>query len=93
MQVSAAEGRLLVVATKSGASLGDPDQKELEDLINKVLEKADDAGGSTSSPTSTSTGTSGSTTSSSASPTGTASPSATESEMEESGSPSPAASR
>ncbi|MEV7636890.1 hypothetical protein AB0N71_12040 [Pseudarthrobacter enclensis] len=93
MQVSAAEGRLLVVATKSGASLGDPDQKELEDLINKVLEKADDAGGSTSSPTSTSTGTSGSTTSGSASPTGTASPSATESDMEESGSPSPTASR
>ena len=44
MQVSAADGRLLVVATKSGPSLGDPDQKELEDLINKVLEKA--AGGS-----------------------------------------------
>jgi hypothetical protein len=54
MQVSAAEGRLLVVATKSGANLGDPDQKELEDLINDVLEKADEGSG-TSSPTSTST--------------------------------------
>ncbi|MDR6684664.1 hypothetical protein J2Y41_000211 [Arthrobacter sp. 1088] len=41
MQVSAADGRLLVVATKSGPSLGDPDQKELEDLINKVLAKAE----------------------------------------------------
>ena len=48
MQVSAAEGRLLVVATKSGATLGDPDQKELEDLINTVLEKAQ--GGTTESP-------------------------------------------
>ena len=49
MQVSAAEGRLLVVATKSGATLGDPDQKELEDLINKVLEKAE-GGSGTGSP-------------------------------------------
>ncbi|WP_258868408.1 hypothetical protein [Arthrobacter sp. RT-1] len=54
MQVSAAEDRLLVVATKSGADLGDADQKELEDLINEVLEQAD-GGGATSSPTSTST--------------------------------------
>lgn len=53
MQVSAAEGRLLVVATKGGANLGDPDQKELEDVINQVLRKAD--GGGTASPTSTST--------------------------------------
>jgi hypothetical protein len=53
MQVSAAEGKLLVVATKSGASLGDPDQKELEDLINEVLKKAD-GGSATSSPTPTS---------------------------------------
>jgi hypothetical protein len=53
MQVSAAEDRLLVVATKSGADLGDADKKELEDLINEVLEQAD--GGATSSPTSTST--------------------------------------
>ncbi|YCK83025.1 hypothetical protein M1D89_07280 [Arthrobacter sp. D3-18] len=49
MQVSAAEGRLLIVATKSGATLGDPDQKELEDLINQVLEKAE-GGSGTSSP-------------------------------------------
>ena len=61
--------RLLVVATKSGANLGDPDQKELEDLINDVLEKAD-GGSSTSSPTSTSTSGSGSTSSPSASSTG-----------------------
>jgi hypothetical protein len=54
MQVSAAQGRLLLVATKGGASLGDPDQKELEDLINEVLRKAD-GGSGTSSPTSTST--------------------------------------
>lgn len=52
MQVSAAQGRLLVVATKSGTDLGDQDQKELEDLINDVLAKAE--GGATSSPTSTS---------------------------------------
>jgi hypothetical protein len=72
MQVSAAEGRLLVVATKSGANLGDPDQKELEDLINDVLEKADEGSG-TSSPTSTSTAGSTSTSSPgrSASPTAT----------------------
>ena len=54
MQVSAAQGRLLLVATKGGAGLGDPDQKELEDLINEVLRKAD-GGSGTSSPTSTST--------------------------------------
>ncbi|MCU1567748.1 MAG: hypothetical protein JWQ56_2685, partial [Pseudarthrobacter sp.] len=71
MQVSAAEGRLLVVATKSGANLGDPDQKELEDLINDVLKKAD-GGSGTSSPTSTST--SGST--STSSPSRSASPTA-----------------
>ncbi|MGF9648443.1 hypothetical protein AAIH32_10740 [Pseudarthrobacter oxydans] len=78
MQVSAAEGRLLVVATKSGANLGDPDQKELEDLINEVLEKAD-GGSATSSPTSTSTSGSAST----SSPSGSASPEATETETEE----------
>jgi hypothetical protein len=78
MQVSAAEGRLLVVATKSGANLGDPDQKELEDLINEVLKKAD-GGSATSSPTSTSTSGSAST----ASPSGSASPEATETETEE----------
>ncbi|MFK0039367.1 hypothetical protein ACIQTW_05960 [Paenarthrobacter sp. NPDC090517] len=48
MQVSAAEGRLLIVATKSGATLGDPDQKELEDLINQVLEKAEGGSGTSS---------------------------------------------
>ncbi|UTT69158.1 hypothetical protein NMQ03_18505 [Arthrobacter sp. DNA4] len=52
MQVSAAQGRLLVVATKSGTDLGDKDQKELEGLINDVLKKAD-GGGATSSPSST----------------------------------------
>jgi hypothetical protein len=92
MQVSAAEGRLLVVATKSGADLGDTDQKELEDLINDVLEKTD-GGSGTSSPTSTST--SGSTGTSS--PSRSASPTATStaSETEDSGmsSASPTASR
>lgn len=65
MQVSAGKDRLLVVATKSGAALGDDDQKELEKLINEVLDKADDA----SSPTTTSSPTS--TASVSPSPTGT----------------------
>jgi hypothetical protein len=84
MQVSAAEGRLLVVATKSGANLGDPDQKELEDLINEVLQNAD-GGSGTSSPTSASTSRSTST----SSPSGSASPSATESEAEETETSSP----
>jgi len=53
MQVSAAKGRLLVVATKSGTDLGDSDQKELEGLINDVLKKAE-GGSATSSPSSTS---------------------------------------
>lgn len=53
MQVSAAKGRLLVVATKSGTDLGDTDQKELEGLINDVLKKAE-GGSATSSPSSTS---------------------------------------
>lgn len=75
MQVSAAQGRLLVVATKSGANLGDPDRKELEDLINQVLKEAD-GGSGTSSPTSTSTSRSTST----SSPGGSASPTATKSE-------------
>lgn len=90
MQVSAAEGKLLVVATKSGANLGDPDQKELEDLINEVLQKAD-GGSATSSPMSTST--SGST--STSSPGESASPPATETETESAGtsSASPTASR
>ena len=59
MQVSAAQGRLLVVATKSGSDLGDKDQKELEGLINDVLKKAE-SGGATSSATSTSSSSSGS---------------------------------
>ncbi|MBL0704147.1 hypothetical protein JJE72_01335 [Sinomonas sp. JC656] len=53
MQVSGAQGRLLVVATKSGGNLGDSDQSELEGLVNDVLHKA-----SGSSSTSTSSGTS-----------------------------------
>jgi hypothetical protein len=89
MQVSAAEGRLQVVATKSGANLGDPDQKELEDLINDVLEKAD-GGSGTSSATSTST-TSTSSASRSASPAATAT--ATETEDSGMSSASPTASR
>ena len=81
MQVSAAEGKLLVVATKSGANLGDPDQKELEGLINDVLEKAD-GGSGTSSPTSSSTSGSTSPSSSgrSATPAATATSTATETE-------------
>jgi hypothetical protein len=90
MQVSAAEGRLLVVATKSGAELGDTDQEELEDLINEVLEQADD-GGATSSPTSAATSTS--TATSTASPDDTASPMATETEDMETSTASPTASR
>ncbi|WP_255482368.1 hypothetical protein [Pseudarthrobacter sp. NBSH8] len=82
MQVSAAQGRLLVVATKGGTNLGDQDQKELEDLINKVLQKAH-TGSGTSRPTSTS----------SASPEDSASPTATESENNETSSPSPTATR
>ena len=57
MQVSAAEGRLLVVATKSGASLGDEDRQELDELINKVLEKADGASSPTATRTPSPTGT------------------------------------
>jgi hypothetical protein len=70
MQVSAAEGRLLVVATKGGSDLGDDDQKELEDLVNEILAKAGGTSGSASaSPTRSVTGT--------VSPTLTASPTAT----------------
>jgi hypothetical protein len=55
MQVSAAVGRLLVIATKGGADLGNDDQKELEGLLDEVLAKADGGAGSgTASPTSTS---------------------------------------
>jgi hypothetical protein len=49
MQVSAAQGQLLVVATTSGTDLGEEDQQELEDLVNEVLSKADD--GSTETAT------------------------------------------
>ena len=55
MQISAAQGRLLVVATKGGANLGDADQKELEDLVNEVLGEADGSSGTaTSTPSITS---------------------------------------
>lgn len=86
MQVSAAEGRLLIVATKSGTNLGDQDQKELENLINKVLQKA---GGGTSSATSAST----TATTATGSPTGSSSPTTTGSESNGSSSPSPTQSR
>lgn len=104
MQVSAARGRLLVVATKGGPDLGDQDRKELEDLINKVLHKA---GAGTSGPTSTSTtgatgtappGTSASPTATgsasmgTASPETSASPSASGSESAGMSSPSPTSS-
>ncbi|WP_457966174.1 hypothetical protein M1E17_06185 [Arthrobacter sp. D1-29] len=92
MQVSAAEGRLLVVATKAGADLRDPDREELEGLVNQVLAKTDGDGTATASPTRTPTGTTSPTTTAtttvtvsptetegdtSPSPTGTASPTAT----------------
>ncbi|MFJ6280675.1 hypothetical protein [Arthrobacter subterraneus] len=51
MQVSAAQGRLLVVATKGGADLGDEDQQELEDLVNEVLSKAEGDSGEAPSDT------------------------------------------
>jgi hypothetical protein len=68
MQVSAGKDRLLVVATKSGASLGGDDRKELEKLINQVLDKASDD--SSPTVTSSSTSTSTETTTVSPSPTG-----------------------
>lgn len=89
MQVSAAKGRLLVVATKSGTDLGDKDQKELEGLINDVLKKAE--GGATSSPTSTSSSGSASMSSPSSSASSTAS--STSSGSGSSSSASPTASR
>ncbi|MEN2744649.1 hypothetical protein [Sinomonas halotolerans] len=49
MQVSGAQGRLLVVATKSGADLGDADRQELEDLVNEVLAKAGSEGSASAS--------------------------------------------
>jgi hypothetical protein len=75
MQVSGGKDRLLVVATKSGGNLGDSDQKELEDLVNKVLEKTASSASSSSSAGATS-GSSGTSTSS---PTGSATSSSTSS--------------
>lgn len=75
MQVSGATGRLLVVATKSGADLGDSDQDELEELIDKVLDKA--AGGATGSPTTGGTSTATSTATTTTTVTVTPSPTAT----------------
>lgn len=98
MQVSAAQGRLLVVATKSGTDLGDKDKKELEDLINDVLKKAESGSTSSASATSSS-GSSGmsspsSSASSTASPTASSSSSATMSSGSgASSSASPSASR
>lgn len=56
MQISAAQGRLLVVATKGGANLGDADQTELEGLVNEVLGEAEGgpSGTVTSTPSATS---------------------------------------
>ncbi|MGN8132181.1 hypothetical protein ACTJK0_16690 [Paenarthrobacter sp. 22069] len=71
MQVSAAQGRLLVVATKSGTDVGDQDKKELEDLINAVLKKAESGGATSSASASSSSSSSGM-----ASPSGSASSSA-----------------
>jgi hypothetical protein len=82
MQVSAADGRLLVVATKGGSDLADDDQKELEDLVNGVLAKASGGNGTaTASPTGTSTRTS--------SPTSTATVSPTPTETDDSMTPGP----
>lgn len=95
MQVSAAQGRLLVVATKGGTDLGDKDQKELEGLINDVLKKAD-GGAATSSPSTTKSSGSAGTSSpgSSASPTATSTASSTMSSGSgSSSSASPTASR
>lgn len=84
MQVSGGKGRLLVVATKSGGNLGDSDQKELEDLVNKVLEKTASSASSSSSASSTS----GSNSTSTSSPTGSASSSTSSSPMSSSSSTS-----
>lgn len=46
MQVSATQGSLLVVSTKGGADLGEEDKKDLEELVNEVLAKAEDDGAS-----------------------------------------------
>lgn len=95
MQVSAADGRLLVVATKSGPSLGDSDQKELEDLINKVLEKAEGSGGtpSTMMTSSSSSMTSSPSSSSKSTSTSTSTPTMSTSEGSDTSSPSVTPSR
>ena len=77
MQVSAAEGRLLVVASKSGTDLGDQDQKELEDLINDVLKKAESSATSSATANSSAGAASTSSPSSSASSTASSTSSAT----------------
>ncbi|TQJ34055.1 hypothetical protein [Arthrobacter sp. SLBN-122] len=94
MQVSAAEGRLLVVATKSGTDLGDQDQKELEDLINDVLKKAESSATSSATANSSAGAASTSSPSSSASSTASSTSSATMSSGSgSSSSASPTASR
>ena len=94
MQVSAAEGRLLVVATKSGTDLGDQDQKELEDLINDVLKKAESSATSSATDNSSAGAASTSSPSSSASSTASSTSSATMSSGSgSSSSASPTASR
>ncbi|WP_246036572.1 hypothetical protein [Sinomonas susongensis] len=70
MQVSAGQGRLLVVATKSGGNLGDTDQQELEGLVNSVLQNA-------SSPATTGATSSSGSTSGSSPSSGTSTPTAT----------------
>lgn len=69
MQVSGAEGRLLVVATKSGADLSDADQKELEELVNEVLDRAESPSPSPTTTTVTATPTTAPATRDTASPT------------------------
>jgi hypothetical protein len=94
MQVSAAEGRLLVVATKSGTDLCDQDQKELEDLINDVLKKAESSATSSATANSSAGAASTSSPSSSASSTASSTSSATMSSGSgSSSSASPTASR
>ena len=98
MQVSAAQGRLLVVATKSGTDLGDNDKKELEDLINDVLKKAESGSTSSASATSSSGSSGMSSPSSSASSTASSTASSSSSATMSSGSgasssASPSASR
>jgi hypothetical protein len=83
MQVSAATGRLLVVATKGGANLGGADQVELEELVNEVLDKAGAGSTGTPTPDGTETGTE------TATETSTATVTVTPTESESPASPSP----